>query len=208
MGATFGRPAIDMTGQVLFSGAVTVLRRPGLIVGGRRWVIRFAECGHEQQEDGWTLRSRDKHHQNPPRCQTCLESGVVGHRANFISYTGRRIGSVDVLSRVADSESGHVTWQCRCDCGVTFTTLSQNLKNAKGSYGCAACRAHNRLTRVRAALTGKKQTARKSKWCPVCAALPHRRPAEGCPRCGEPYAAEPAQSIEAFMERREQRELS
>jgi hypothetical protein len=208
--AANGHRAIDMTGWVLFEGAVTVLRQPGRL-GGRHWFIRHTACGHEQLVEGWTLRHGEKHRLSAPKCKTCLADGtLVLERKNHVSYQGQRIGPVLVLREAARGRK--TRWECRCDCGTVFLATSSALRRANPeTYGCPKCRQRNRLARVRAALTGRKYAEKdtRRRRCAVCEGQTWRRPVGGCPGCGEAYEPEKLPTIADFltMPRESAREL-
>ena len=65
---------IDMTGKVLFGGALVVERRAGTEGNGNaRWSCRFTVCGHFALFLGIALRSKKR----CPRCPTCSRQGAA-----------------------------------------------------------------------------------------------------------------------------------
>lgn len=55
---------------------------------------------------------------------------------NFIDLTGKKIGMIKVLSR-DESVLSRVRWNCLCDCGAFFNSLSQSiLSGKKKDCGC------------------------------------------------------------------------
>lgn len=62
----------------------------------------------------------------------------------FIDLTGKRFGSLVVLSKAPDT-SKDVRWVCKCDCGSKTTVLAYRLKN-EGTTSCGCIKAE--ATRV------------------------------------------------------------
>lgn len=69
----------------------------------------------------------------------------------FVDLTGNVYGSLTVIQRMG-TKNGHVSWECKCECGKTIITLGNLLKAGKTrSCGCkkpekcgAAHRTHGR----------------------------------------------------------------
>lgn len=56
---------------------------------------------------------------------------------NLIDMTGRTVGRLTVLGRVANSPSGAVRWLCRCLCGNTSVAMGAALRSRHtASCGC------------------------------------------------------------------------
>lgn len=57
--------------------------------------------------------------------------------SRLIDLTGRRFGSLVVISRAHNSDSHHARWFCQCDCGNTAVVYSSNLiRGHTRSCGC------------------------------------------------------------------------
>lgn len=54
---------------------------------------------------------------------------------NFIDMTGKRLGRLVVLHRVA-RYTKEARWRCQCDCGNRVTVRGANLRNVTRSCGC------------------------------------------------------------------------
>lgn len=66
--------------------------------------------------------------------------------------SGRRYGSLVVLSFAGLSSRGHATWRCSCACGREVVALGFNLRNGNtGSCGCA----RKRVSREKATSHGR-----------------------------------------------------
>jgi hypothetical protein len=60
----------DMTGLVLWSGAIEVIRRAPNEIGNARWRVRFTACAHEYVYHGLRIRAIEKAGR-APQCPTC-----------------------------------------------------------------------------------------------------------------------------------------
>lgn len=57
----------------------------------------------------------------------------------FKDLSGKRFGQLLVLHPTQDRRSGHIVWECQCDCGNTVRVTSSKLINGdKTSCGCVS----------------------------------------------------------------------
>lgn len=55
----------------------------------------------------------------------------------LIDLTGKRYGRITVISQTENSKSGITQWVCECDCGRTFVSRGDSLRNGRTkSCGC------------------------------------------------------------------------
>lgn len=52
-------------------------------------------------------------------------------------FKNLKFGAVEVIERLGNSKSGHIVWNCRCECGNEFTNISSKLE--KGLAICKIC---------------------------------------------------------------------
>lgn len=57
--------------------------------------------------------------------------------ANFVDYSGKKIGMITVLERVDDVRKHCTTYKCQCECGTTSNIELSNLR--KGQYKICKC---------------------------------------------------------------------
>lgn len=88
-----------------------------------------------------------------------------------------------------------------CDCGEIREERNWATVNHAHTRSCGCLRKAGGGARERFA------AATSSKFCALCYDLPHRRPATGCPRCGEGYEAEPELRAVYFLRKLEVREV-
>lgn len=55
----------------------------------------------------------------------------------LFDLTGKRIGALTVISRIEESPTDSIRWNCKCDCGKACTPLGVNLRNGRATTcGC------------------------------------------------------------------------
>lgn len=79
--------------------------------------------------------------------------------SKFVDLTGKRFNNLTVISRVENTESGAIKWNCLCDCGNYTIVRGDNLKsNSVKSCGCLNKKpAYNRIH-------GESKTTLYRKW--------------------------------------------
>ena len=86
-------------------------------------------------------------------------------RKGVLDLAGRRFGRLTVVSKVSERISGHVYWECVCDCGATRRIIAQALR--RGATVSCGCRKKELATRLG---RGKKRHGRSGTsihaiWC-------------------------------------------
>lgn len=117
------KKAIDRTG--IRYGKLIAICRSNLI-GRPKWLCK-CDCGNEVTVDGRNLGTG-----NTVSCG-CEWSRVVKK-----DMTGKRFGSLVVISEVKSKRNGFASYLCKCDCGKEIETLGMSLRNGDTvSCGCA-----------------------------------------------------------------------
>jgi hypothetical protein len=104
-------------------------------------ILCRCDCGVEKRLDWWNVKSG-----NTSSCG-CLKKKMMAICAkrmftgktpvNFIDYSGKRIGSINVLKRIHDVRLHTTTYLVQCDCGTEFDVEISNLR--KGKYLKCSC---------------------------------------------------------------------
>lgn len=122
---------IDITGQRF--GMLTVIKEVEPKKYSRRWLCK-CDCGNETVVYMSSLRSG-----NTKSCG-CLQKEKASQR-NFIDLTGKKFGKLTVLSRLGQSKSRKVLWNCRCECGNETVAESHKLLSGE-TKSCGCLRIH------------------------------------------------------------------
>lgn len=83
----------------------------------------------------------------------------------IVNYVGQRFGKAVVVSKSEETGiNGMSKWNCRCDCGVSFTALGNNLKSGRtSSCGCVKRESARKMGQANV-VHGKTNTAEHSIW--------------------------------------------
>lgn len=118
----------DLTGE-RFSRLIVVGFAGKSKHGQSQWLCR-CDCGNEKEIIAGSLKS------GKTKSCGCLKSEVI-HERMFIDLTGRRVGTLTVLSISHQKDDWQHMWNVRCDCGKEFTVIGQTLRDNKiKSCGC------------------------------------------------------------------------
>lgn len=125
-----GRKIIDLTGQRF--GRLVVLGRAENKGKDTMWHCR-CDCGNEKDIRGASLQA------GLTKSCGCLSKETTS-KVRFKDISGRKIGMIEVLSRVPSvkNESKKRTYyKCRCSCGNVFVTERERILNGNTkSCGC------------------------------------------------------------------------
>lgn len=122
--------ALDLTGQ-RFGNLTVIERAENNKKGNTQWLCK-CDCGKQKIALGYDLK-----HGRTTTCGCAMnKKGIASH--NRVNLVGNRYGKLVVTSLNEElSNNGILVWNCKCDCGNTFTARGGNLKNGKATHcGC------------------------------------------------------------------------
>jgi hypothetical protein len=143
-----------------------------------------------------------------------------------VDLLGDTVSDLTVIARAGSDENRAALWQLECPQGHRFVRTGTEIRRRSRSGGrmyCPECLGKEAHV-PKVAVPGvralpmcsyckrgdhkrddceafKRSRATKHRRCPACSDLGHRRPATGCPGCGEPFVAEKLPTIADVMAR-------
>jgi hypothetical protein len=77
----------------------------------------------------------------------CLKIESIAKR-RFVDLSGKKIGKLTVIKRNGFSSDGHITWECKCECGKIVTRAGRNLTQVSvEAKSCGCCSIENLIGR-------------------------------------------------------------